>query len=225
MRPVKATKKSYVDLANVLIILSTFAGAVTLQTQFALPEDCNGSRVRALVAFSSQFFLMCPIAASSIYVALHNRPDGAEIETGQHGFLQVQFGLIGIMIVAGFMLLNVALHYAGARFLGSGGLVLSVVFILATATYSAEDHLSQPKETAPTTLHDDDGSTQQVSVSLAQYLGLAESPDSKRRTKTTMALRWFIVVLIAMEIVGFMLLLGLGITQALLSPSTSCQLM
>src|SRR5688572_10811704 len=109
------TKKSYLDLANVLILVSTFAGAVTLQAQFSLPEDCNGSRVRTLLAFASQFFLIGPIAVSSVYVALHNRQDGT-VESGTHAFVQVQFGLIGVMIITGILLLNISIQYAGAAY-------------------------------------------------------------------------------------------------------------
>ncbi|CAG9952701.1 unnamed protein product [Clonostachys rosea f. rosea IK726] len=217
------TKKSYLELANVLILLSTFAGAVTLSTQFALPEACNASRVRALVAFASQFFLMCPIAASSIYVALHNRPDGQVVETGTHAFIQIQFGLIGVMIIAGFLLLNIALHFAGGRYLGSAGLGLSAVFILATAAYSIEDHLSQPKPEVESRTNGDTPARPQVSMS--QYLGMGRTVDQTPLRRISVFFRWWIVVLVAMEVVGFMFLLGLGITETVLADSTACQLL
>ncbi|CAH0024607.1 unnamed protein product [Clonostachys rhizophaga] len=209
------TKKSYLELANVLILLSTFAGA------FALPEACNASRVPAFIAFASQFFLMCPIAASSIYVALHNRPDGQVVETGKHAFIQIQFGLIGVMIIVGFLLLNIALHFAGGRYLGSAGLGLSAVFILATAAYSIGDHLSQPKPEAEERLNGDTPARPQVSMS--QYLGMGRAADQTPLQRISVFFRWWIVMLVAMEVVGFMLLLGLGVTETVLADSTACQ--
>ncbi|KAL2863282.1 uncharacterized protein BJX67DRAFT_384897 [Aspergillus lucknowensis] len=254
MTTIKPNKKSYTDLSTVLILLSTFAGAVTLQTQFSLPETCDGSRVRTLMAFASQFFLMCPISVFSIFVALHNRPDTAVIETGKHQFLQVQFAITGVMIVTGFLLLNVAVQYAGGQLLGSAGLALTATFILVTVFCSVEDHLRTPEvvpvadavsrgEEEEQKQGRDDGDRisplqqQQAEdeqgiipsqdesgqLSLSQFLGLRKSRLLIPRGR--LILRWIVVGLVVLEVVGILLLLGLGIAQTRLASPGTCQVL
>lgn len=218
MAAIKPNKKSYTDLSTVLILLSTFAGAVTLQTQFALPESCNGSRVRTLMAFASQFFLMCPISVFSIFVALHNRDDGVIIETGKHEFLQFQFAVTGFMIVVGFLLLNVAVQYAGGYYVGSAGLALTATFVLMAVSCSIEDHLPPPAGANAAQNLQQGQRQDEPPLSLSQFLGLRKS--SLLIPKGRLVLRWVIVGLVVLEVVGVLLLLGLGIAQTRLASST-----
>lgn len=218
MAAIKPNKKSYTDLSTVLILLSTFAGAVTLQTQFALPESCNGSRVRTLMAFASQFFLMCPISVFSIFVALHNRDDGVIIETGKHEFLQFQFAVTGFMIVVGFLLLNVAVQYAGGYYVGSAGLALTATFVLMAVSCSIEDHLPPPAGANAAQNRQQGQRQDEPQLSLSQFLGLRKS--SLLIPKGRLVLRWVIVGLVVLEVVGALLLLGLGIAQTRLASST-----
>ncbi|GES61472.1 hypothetical protein ATEIFO6365_0011013100 [Aspergillus terreus] len=218
MAAIKPNKKSYTDLSAVLILLSTFAGAVTLQTQFALPESCNGSRVRTLMAFSSQFFLMCPISVFSIFVALHNRDDGVIIETGKHEFLQFQFAVTGFMIVVGFLLLNVAVQYEGGYYVGSAGLALTAAFVLMAVSCSIEDHLPPPAGANAAQNRQQVQRQDEHQLSLSQFLGLRKS--SLLIPKGRLVLRWVIVGLVVLEAVGVLLLLGLGIVQTRLASST-----
>ncbi|EAU35541.1 predicted protein [Aspergillus terreus NIH2624] len=198
MAAIKPNKKSYTDLSTVLILLSTFAGAVTLQTQFALPESCNGSRVRTLMAFASQFFLMCPISVFSIFVALHNRDDGVIIETGKHEFLQFQFAVTGFMIVVGFLLLNVAVQYAGGYYVGSAGLALTATFVLMAVSCSIEDHLPPPAGANAAQNLQQGQRQDEPQLSLSQFLGLRKS--SLLIPKGRLVLRWVIVGLVVLEV-------------------------
>ncbi|KAL2809053.1 hypothetical protein BJX63DRAFT_435535 [Aspergillus granulosus] len=254
MTTLKPNKKSYTDLSTVLILLSTFAGAVTLQTQFSLPESCNGSRVRTLMAFASQFFLMCPISVFSIFVTLHNREDNVVIETGKHEFLQFQFAITGVMIVTGFLLLNVAVQYAGGYYLGSAGLALTATFILVTVFSSVEDHLPEPEVVAVLRDRDEQETLQsqsqsqegdrmpaqqkegehdreevqseelaQKQLSFSQFLGVRKC--HLLVPKGRLVLRWILVGFVVLEVVGILLLLGLGIVQTRLASPGTCQVL
>jgi hypothetical protein len=66
-------KKFYTDMAGVLIPLATFAGGLTLATQFIIP--CPGSRLEALLQMASQLFLATPIVLLAIYLFLYRKAD------------------------------------------------------------------------------------------------------------------------------------------------------
>lgn len=225
-------KRFYSDLAQVLILLSTFAGAVTLQTQFALPDTCNGSRARTLVAFSSQFFLTSPIAVFAIFMSLHGYDENDLIETGRHEFIQCQFALTGIMIIAGFLLLNIATIYTGGNYLCPSGTALMGLFILATVAWGIEDHLpDKNRKEKKRSQEEKSGSASRVEAqvedqpedkqSLREFLGLGEGQPL---STTRLISRWIICVLVLLEATGILVLFGLGITQAVTASSSGCDL-
>ncbi|KAJ5761839.1 uncharacterized protein N7511_005221 [Penicillium nucicola] len=217
----KPRKRFYTDLATVLILLSTFAGAVTLQTQFALPDTCNGSRARALVAYSSQFFLTSPIAVFAIFMCLHGYDDDQIIEAGRHEFIQCQFGLTGIMIIAGFLLLDIATLFTGANYLGPAGTALMGVFVLGTVAWGIEDHLPKVRvgrdDTEAVPLRSVDETD-----SLRIFLGLDKSQPIP---KVRLVSRWSICGLVVLEAVGILTLFGLGIAQTVTASPDGCELM
>lgn len=227
-------KRFYSDLAQVLILLSTFAGAVTLQTQFALPDTCNGSRARTLVAFSSQFFLTSPIAVFAIFMSLHGYEENDLIEAGRHEFIQCQFALTGIMIIAGFLLLNIATIYTGGNYLGPSGTVLMGLFILATIAWGIEDHLPNNKRKEKRTAQAlQDGSASGVEAlgedqpdrsgsSLRGFLGLGDSDPSLSTTR--LVSRWIICIIVILEAAGILILFGMGIAQTVTASPSGCDL-
>ncbi|KAJ5175081.1 uncharacterized protein N7482_000958 [Penicillium canariense] len=234
-------KRIYTDLATVLILLSTFAGAVTLQTQFTLPDTCNGARARALVAYASQFFLASPIAIFAIFMSLHGYEENDIIEAGRHEFIQCQFGLTGIMIIAGFLLLNITTLYTGGNYLGPAGIALTGIFILATVAWGIEDHLPPPTQngqgkteadadaehsagspdSAPAELPQRQRQFGDHTATVAEFLGYAGPSLSKTR----LAMRWTICGLVVLEAAGVLVLFGLGIAQAVNASPEGCQLL
>ncbi|KAJ5099956.1 hypothetical protein N7532_006957 [Penicillium argentinense] len=222
-------KKIYTDLATVLILLSTFAGAVTLQTQFALPDNCNGSRARTLVAFSSQFFLTSPIAVFAIFMSLHGYNENDLIEAGRHEFIQCQFALTGIMIIAGFLLLNVATIFTGGNYLGPSGTALMGLFILATIAWGVEDHLPDSQRMKRQSTIEQPSSTSlvesqpayQPESTFAEFLGLH---GNQTLSTPRLISRWSICVLVVLEAVAILVLFGLGIAQAVPTSATGCDL-
>ncbi|GAB1216416.1 hypothetical protein ATERTT37_005631 [Aspergillus terreus] len=161
---------------------------------------------------------MCPISVFSIFVALHNRDDGVIIETGKHEFLQFQFAVTGFMIVVGFLLLNVAVQYAGGYYVGSAGLALTATFVLMAVSCSIEDHLPPPAGANAAQNRQQGQRQDEPQLSLSQFLGLRKS--SLLIPKGRLVLRWVIVGLVVLEVVGALLLLGLGIAQTRLASST-----
>ncbi|KAL6897470.1 hypothetical protein GGI43DRAFT_409187 [Trichoderma evansii] len=132
-------KKGLTDFAAVLILLSTFAGTITLSTQFAL-TDCKGTRVQALLILASQFFLASPFALLAVYLFLHRFPDGCVVDGYLRGCVIAQICLAGFMIGTGFVSLSVSILYFGANWTGPAGIAMtgSIVLVLA---YSAFDNL------------------------------------------------------------------------------------
>ncbi|KAJ9606850.1 hypothetical protein H2200_008860 [Cladophialophora chaetospira] len=122
-------KKFYTDMASVLIPLATFAGGLTLATQFII--QCPGSRLEALLALASQLFLVAPFVLLSVYLLLYQYDDNEFQEGWQHGLVAGQFCVAGIMLCAGLMLLASALFVAqlGARGIGIWGIVLLSVVV------------------------------------------------------------------------------------------------
>jgi hypothetical protein len=108
---VPSPKKFYTDMAAVLIPLATFAGGLTLATQFII--GCPGSRLEALLAMASQLFLAVPLVLLSIYLLLYRKPDNGTFDKSwQHGLVAGRFIIAGIMLGAAFLLLGAALFSA-----------------------------------------------------------------------------------------------------------------
>jgi hypothetical protein len=149
-----------------------------------------------------------PISVFSIFVALHNRDDGVIIETGKHEFLQFQFAVTGFMIVVGFLLLNVAVQYAGGYYVGSAGLALTAAFVLMAVSCSIEDHLPPPAGANAAQNRQPAQRQDEHQLSLSQFLGLRKS--SLLIPKGRLVLRWVIVGLVVLEVVGVLLLAWSG---------------
>lgn len=218
MAAIKPNKKSYTDLSTVLILLSTFAGAVTLQTQFALPESCNGSRVRTLIAFSSQFFLMCPISVFSIFVALHNRDDGRHHRNRKTRVSPVPVRGHRIHDRGRVPTAQCRRPVRVGYYVRSAGLDLTAAFVLMAVSCSIEDHLPPPAGANAAQNRQPAQRQDEHHLSLSQFLGLRKS--SLLIPKGRLVLRWVIVGLVVLEVVGVLLLLGLGIVQTRLASST-----
>ncbi|KAJ6089298.1 hypothetical protein N7467_004514 [Penicillium canescens] len=205
IRP-KPRKRFYTDL------LSTFAGTVTLQTQFALPDTCNGSRASALVACSSQFFLTSPIAIFAIFVCLHGYDEDQIIEAARHKFLHCHFGLTGIMIIAGDLLLDIATLFTGVNYLGPAGTALMGIFVLGTVAWGVQDHLPKTR-VARENME-------------AVPLSFGEERDYLRKfLGIRLVSRWTICGLVVLEDVGILVLFGLGIPQTVTASPNGCELM
>ena len=115
-------------MASVLVPLATFAGGLTLATQFII--QCPGSRLEALLQMAAQLFLASPIVLLAVYLFLYQKADtevGADfLGYVQHDLVVAQFVTAGFMIAIAFLLLGYALLSAqvGPRAIGIWGLVL-----------------------------------------------------------------------------------------------------
>lgn len=106
-------------------------------------------------------------------MCLHGYDEDQIIEAGRHEFIQCQFGLTGIMIMAGFLLLDIATLFTEANYLGPAGPALMGIFVLGTVALGVEDHLPKTRvaredmETVPL-------SSGEERDSLRKFLGLVK---------------------------------------------------
>lgn len=150
-RHYKARKKFYTELAKLLVLISTFAGTVTLNTQYIL-QDCK--RPQALLVLASQLFLASPPALFAIYGALSNFNNHSEVHGQLKLFIIVQFGLVTIMIIGGFICINVSILYFGAKWTGPAGLALTgTVFLTVIAAGWANREFPNQRRALPSETH------------------------------------------------------------------------
>ncbi|KAF9894514.1 hypothetical protein FE257_006398 [Aspergillus nanangensis] len=220
MIPPKPRKKSYTDLGSILILLATFAGAVTLSTQFTVANDCDHSRARALLAFASQFFLVCPIGILTIFICLHGYEDHQVLDAGRHAFVRFQFAVVGVMLCAGFLLLNLSVLYTGAQYLGTSGAVVTGVFILTTTLWSIEAHLEDNKTTPGEQGEEYYGVEEDHTGTVMGFLGFGEELRAAKKV-----MRRVIFLVLLLELVGIVVLLALGIKEVVdVAKPDACQL-
>jgi hypothetical protein len=120
--PFQRPKKFYIDTAGVLAPLATFAGGLTLTTQLVI--QCPKSRLQALLALASQFFLASPLGCVIIYILLFGFQDGDKIRGRRRTFVAAQLFIVGIFLMIAFMLLSVAIMVAGNTVVGINGIIL-----------------------------------------------------------------------------------------------------
>jgi hypothetical protein len=124
-------RKDYTDMASALIALSTFAGGFTIATQFI--TACPGTRVQALLAIASQFFLGTPLCLMTVYLYLYGLKEDFKVSyrSRLHALIVVQFAVSGLMLSTAFILLGVAIFAAevDGKIIGIMGIVLLGVFL------------------------------------------------------------------------------------------------
>ena len=121
-----AFKKFYTDMAGTLIPLATFAGGLTLATQFII--KCPQSRLQSLLALAAQLFLATPLALLPVYLLLYGLGDQGVVkyDSKTHAVVCTQFVISGVMLSAGFVLIGTAIYVAEEppKMIGSWGLGL-----------------------------------------------------------------------------------------------------
>ena len=139
-------RKSYIDMAALLITFATFAGGLTLTSQFVITCPC--SRLEALLELAAQLLLAAPFVLLSIYLLLY-RSNAAVVPDDQPWerlLVVCQFIVAAVLIGTGFLVLSVALftaHSAHSAFSVAGILFFAfIVFatILAGLITSWQHH-------------------------------------------------------------------------------------
>lgn len=115
-------KKFYTDMVGVVAPLATFAGGLTLATQFII--QCPDSRLQALLALASQLFLASPLGCLLIYVLLYGFDDKENIKGQRRSFVIAQFFIVALFLLTAFVILSVAIMVAGNTGVGINGIIL-----------------------------------------------------------------------------------------------------
>jgi hypothetical protein len=124
------------DVINVLAPLNTFAGALTLATQFVLP--CTEDTLQALFVLASELYLSSLVALVTVFLLLYGFWDGDTITDYRHTLIIDQFTIIGMSMFAAFIVLEVSIIIAANRAIGIVGLIL---FCILTLTAGCEAYI------------------------------------------------------------------------------------
>lgn len=137
--PVQTThyraKKFYTEIAGVAAPLATFAGGLTIATQFII--TCPESRLEALLALASQFFLASALGLFLIYILLYGLDEDDHIQDQRRYLVFSQLLLVAIFMCVAFILLAVAIMVAGQRDVGISGIALMGTIVASFITMEA----------------------------------------------------------------------------------------
>lgn len=116
-------------MIGVLGPLATFAGGLTIATQFII--QCPDSRLQVLLAMTSELFLASVLGTVVMYLILYGLDEQDPVIGRRRHCLIFQFCIVGFMFTGAFMLLAVALMVAvqGTHVIGIIGLVLIGILV------------------------------------------------------------------------------------------------
>jgi hypothetical protein len=187
------------DVINVLAPLNTFAGGLTLATQFVLP--CSEERLRALFVTASELYLSSLIALVTVFLLLYGFWDDDMIRGYRHTLIIDQFTMIGVAMIAAFILLGVAIIIGANQAIGIVGMFLFGILAL-TAAYEAYFLLSANFVTHGAK------AVQDVQHAVPRHLDFSET--------------FVLLVLFTCEGLLLFALLGVGIWQVVHPPGRNC---
>ncbi|KAE8412387.1 hypothetical protein BDV36DRAFT_300956 [Aspergillus pseudocaelatus] len=130
--PTYRAKKFYTEVAGVAAPLATFAGGLTLATQFII--TCPDSRLEALLSLASQFFLASALGLFLIYMLLYGFEENVHIKNHRRKLVFTQLFLVAIFMCIAFILLAVAIMVAGRTDVGTLGIILMGIIVANFAT-------------------------------------------------------------------------------------------
>lgn len=203
------------DVINILAPLNIFAGGLTIATQFVTP--CSEPNLENLLALASELFLASIAGLVIVFLLLYGFWDTDIIQDGpkparccgwnlgRHSLVVAQIVIVGFMMIAAFFALGVAIIIIGnhwARGFGMAlvffmfvGAILIGIMIGRNKYVRVPGSLAGPPDPVP--IHD-------VERDLTKGQGIA--------------LAWFFLL----EFVIMVILVGLGIWQAIDPPQTTC---
>lgn len=115
-------KKSYIDLAGVLILISTFAGSFTLTIYFTI--SCHESRAAALLLWASLILLTIPLVSLVIFSLLFFYNDDDTIPGSLQTAVGAQFAfVISLLTLALFLIAFAFLFDSKQKVLPIGGII------------------------------------------------------------------------------------------------------
>ena len=114
-RDVAPLAQSYLQTAEALIPIATFAGSITLSAY--LVADCPNSRLQAILATASELFLTIPLMLFSVYIVLHGKAEDSPVAKSRiyRPFIIAQLFVAFVLIVIAFLLLSFAIYVADAQ--------------------------------------------------------------------------------------------------------------
>jgi len=121
--------QSYLDLANTLTTVAVFAGAISFGTLVTLPIGIpNSDYLGLLLGIGSYLFTACLFAAIAIAYLLRHDERNKPLSPTKRLLCQLHIWLVILLLLAGFVVLNVVVMNFGQRSVGLAGIVsLSVI--------------------------------------------------------------------------------------------------
>ncbi len=202
-------QKEYSAVVNAIATLTTFAGSLTLASQFVI--TCPGSRLQVLLGLASQLFLASLMGVMVVFFLIYGFDEGNPVPGIWHFLIVIQFVLVGFMEITAFLLLSIAILVAGNLVTGVWGLVLISVMVVGTFVVGATVWCRGPG------IRDSENprlATENQAPSESQTSGVGRQSDSSATPpKKSMGTKFrflAVPVLLFFEFIGFGLLLGYG---------------
>ncbi len=202
----RTTQKVYSSVITTIVGLSTFAAGLTFVTQFVI--TCPGSRLQVLLGMASQLFLASLLGVMVVFFLLYGIPEETFIAGTWHILVVIQFGLVGLMEIAAFLLLSVAILVAGNLVTGVWGLVLISVMIIGTIVVGGT--VIWPPDVVGATVNWPPGTGESCETP-PEIAPEKKTAITKEMTRIRVAA---VFVLFAFEVVALGLLLGYGAQAA-----------
>lgn len=132
----KAVIKACLGLANVLLVITTFAGAFTLNAYFNI--TCPDSLAATLLHASSMLFLSAPFGLLIIHLLLFSFPDNAKVPFALFFCIYLQFLITGLALATAVLYLSLAFYYySNTRLVGIGGIAMIGVMVTVSVFHAA----------------------------------------------------------------------------------------
>jgi hypothetical protein len=122
--------QAYVDIASNLSIVAVFGAAIAFGTLVTLPiGTVNGAYISKLLGLASYLFTACLFATIGIAYLLRNDERDKPLPHAKERFCQMHVWLVILLVLAGFIVINVVMMNFGERAIGIAGIVSLVVAI------------------------------------------------------------------------------------------------
>jgi hypothetical protein len=116
--------QAYIDIASNLSIVAVFGAAISFGTLVTLPIGTpNSQNISKLLALASYLFTACLFATIGIAYLLRNDERDKPLPVAKERYCQMHVWLVILLVLAGFIVVNVVMMNFGERAIGIAGIV------------------------------------------------------------------------------------------------------
>jgi hypothetical protein len=130
MRRQPCHAQAYLDIAANLSIVAVFGAAISFGTLVTLPiGTSNAHYISKLLALASYLFTACLFATIGIAYLLRNDEREKPLPKAKDRYCQLHVWLVILLVLAGFIVINIVMINFGQRGVGIAGIVSLTVAV------------------------------------------------------------------------------------------------